>query len=348
MAEEEKKEEQPQTEIPPEEEGGTTAEQTETRTETVAAASEKQGSTTSFVEKEGERRGRGVEEEETKRKPGRPKGTGKKVQEENGLGGGGPRERSEAERRNEGESRKSVTPDTERSEVKAPEKVSDQIDEESFDTLLKVTNTLTVKIEKLNKLLEKETAYAQALKERADRLATEQENTLLKTTLKEDREKVTAVLNEIRNEVETTSDILEGKEAILEEKYLQLENLNQNVEKIAQAQTEDIRKIHKAFSDIMENKILEFSKNMTAVSKGELTAIKDEVKELLEGVNQRLTDVQNYVINFLRVCEDQNQSLIDKVPEKKRKAGPADVAYFALGGVCIVCLAIQTWMAVRG
>ena len=57
--------------------------------------------------------------------------------------------------------------------------------------------------------------------------------------------------------------------------------------------------------------------------------------------NNRVEEIKDSVLSFLKTCNEQKLELIKKIPEQKRKFSWLDVVVYAMCGVCIIGMVVQ-------
>lgn len=200
----------------------------------------------------------------------------------------------------------------------------------SYDNMVQYFNSLKGKTEELLHQLNHEVEYTRTLEEKLRHKNTEYENIQLKKALNEEQatlkvtcENVQASLNETLNSIKTSFDsfqtLINDKCSILETKAEEIKSLKDQIDEI----------------------LVDYNKELQKASLDQYTLLKNDCKELLVKSNERVGEIKQSVLTFLKTCNEQNLELIKKVPEQKRKFSWLDAVIYALCGVCIVGMIVQ-------
>lgn len=200
----------------------------------------------------------------------------------------------------------------------------------SYENMIQYFKSLKDSSDEMLHKLTHEIDYTRSLEEKLKHKNTEYENLQLKKALNEEQatlkitcENVQKSLNETLNSIKTSFDsfqtLINDKCSVLETKAEEIKNLNDQIDDI----------------------IVDYNKELQKGALDQYTLLKNDCKELLVTSNERVGDIKESVLTFLKTCNEQNLELIKKVPEQKRKFCWLDAVIYALCGVCIAGMIIQ-------
>ncbi|MDY2510780.1 MAG: hypothetical protein SOW15_08340 [Ruminococcus callidus] len=89
------------------------------------------------------------------------------------------------------------------------------------------------------------------------------------------------------------------------------------------------------------NSFTSMDKNLYKGTNDQYTLLKNDCKEVLTDCNNRVGEIKDSVLDFLKTCNEQNLELIKKIREQKRKFSWLDVVVYAMCGVCIIGMVVQ-------
>lgn len=104
-----------------------------------------------------------------------------------------------------------------------------------------------------------------------------------------------------------------------------------------QQKADEIRNL----KDDIDKLITDYNKELDKSAKDQFKLLKSDCNGVLQNCNERVEEIKDSVLNFLRTCNQQNLELIKKVPEQKRKFCWLDVVVYAMCGVCIIGMVVQ-------
>jgi len=203
----------------------------------------------------------------------------------------------------------------------------------SYENMIQYFKSLKQSSDEMLHKLNHEVNYTRGLEEKLKHKNTEYENLQLKKALNEEQatlkitcENVEKSLNETLSSIKTCFDsfqtLINDKCSVLETKAEEIKNLKDQIDDI----------------------IVDYNKDLQKGALDQYTLLKNDCKELLVTSNERVGDIKESVLTFLKTCNEQNLELIKKVPEQKRKFCWLDVVVYALCGVCIAGMIVQMVM----
>ena len=186
----------------------------------------------------------------------------------------------------------------------------------SYDTMMQSFNSLKSKTETMIHKLDNEVDYTRSLEEKLKRKSVELDNIQLK---KDFQKKMYETLGSITNSF-TSMD----------------KNISENCE-----QLQEKAKVITDLRDQIDDIIVDYNKNLYKGANDQYTLLKNDCKTVLEDCNNRVGEIKDNVLTFLKTCNQQNLELIKKIPEQKRKFCWLDAVVYAMCGVCIVGMVVQ-------
>ena len=189
----------------------------------------------------------------------------------------------------------------------------------SYDTMMQSFNSLKSKTETMIHKLDNEVDYTRSLEEKLKRKSVELDNIQLKKALLEEQGKISLALEDFQNSF-TSMD----------------KNISENCE-----QLQEKAKVITDLRDQIDDIIVDYNKNLYKGANDQYTLLKNDCKTVLEDCNNRVGEIKDNVLTFLKTCNQQNLELIKKIPEQKRKFCWLDVVAYAMCGVCIVGMVVQ-------
>ena len=200
----------------------------------------------------------------------------------------------------------------------------------SYDTMIQSFNALKTKTEVMIHNLEHEVEYTRTLDEKVKRKNVELDNIQLKKALLEEQGRMTLALEEFKVKItEVLGNITTSFNSM--DKTL-TDNCN-----TLQQKANDIKDLKDQIDDILIN----YNKELNKGAMHELTLLKTDCNKMLEACNIRVGEIKDSVMSFLKICHSQNQDLIKKIPEQRRKFSWLDVIVYVLCGVCITGMVLQ-------
>lgn len=200
----------------------------------------------------------------------------------------------------------------------------------SYENMIQYFKSLKESCDGMLHKLTHEIEYTRSLEEKLKRKNSEYENIQLRKSLAESQatlkvtcENVQISLNETFSSIKASFDSFQG---IINDKCAVLET-----------KAEEIKSLKDQIDDI----IVGYNKDLQKAASDQYTLLKNDCKELLVTSNERVGEIKESVLTFLKTCNEQNLALIRKVPEQKRKFCWLDVVVYALCGVCIVGMIVQ-------
>ena len=184
----------------------------------------------------------------------------------------------------------------------------------SYDTMMQSFNSLKSKTETMIHKLDNEVDYTRSLEEKLKRKSVELDNIQLKKALLEEQ----------------------GKSSITNSFTSMDKNISENCE-----QLQEKAKVITDLRDQIDDIIVDYNKNLYKGANDQYTLLKNDCKTVLEDCNNRVGEIKDNVLTFLKTCNQQNLELIKKIPEQKRKFCWLDVVVYAMCGVCIVGMVVQ-------
>lgn len=202
-----------------------------------------------------------------------------------------------------------------------------------YEDMVNFYNSFDSKTKLLIEKLDKEVSYTRFIETQISSKSIEKECLMLKKALVEERALMGVKLDEIKSAFEEKMGQIESESKLVQEKQV--------------ARLDEMAKLIQKFSDI-DGKITEklegFRKDMTKASNNEFNIFQTQCKESLAAANSEFSTVKKNVIAFLKSCEKQNDTLIKKIPEQKRKFCWKDCVIYAMSGLCIVGMIVQIFI----
>lgn len=202
-----------------------------------------------------------------------------------------------------------------------------------YEDMVNFYNSFDSKTKLLIEKLDKEVSYTRFIETQISSKSIEKECLMLKKALVEERALMGVKLDEIKSAFEEKMGQIESESKLVQEKQV--------------ARLDEMAKLIQKFSDI-DGKITEklegFRKDMTKASNNEFNIFQTQCKESLAAANSEFSTVKKNVIAFLKSCEKQNDTLIKKIPEQKRKFCWKDCVIYAMSGLCIVGMIVQIFV----
>ena len=200
----------------------------------------------------------------------------------------------------------------------------------SYENMLQFFKSLKASSDELLFKLNHEIEYTRMLEEKQKRKTVEIDNLQLKKALLEEQGKMTIALENFQKKMDETLGAIKGAFDSMEKK------ISENCDTM-QKKADEIKSLKDEIDDIMVNYNKDLSKGATA----EFTILKNDCRQVLDSCNTRVGDIKESVLSFLKTCSTQNQDLIKKIPEQRRKFSWLDVVVYVLCGVCIVGMIMQ-------
>lgn len=202
-----------------------------------------------------------------------------------------------------------------------------------YEDMVNFYNSFDSKTKLLIEKLDKEVSYTRFIETQISSKSIEKECLMLKKALVEERALMGVKLDEIKSAFEEKMGQIESESKLVQEKQV--------------ARLDEMAKLIQKFSDI-DGKITEklegFRKDMTKASNNEFNIFQTQCNESLAAANSEFSTVKKNVIAFLKSCEKQNDTLIKKIPEQKRKFCWKDCVIYAMSGLCIVGMIVQIFV----
>ena len=200
----------------------------------------------------------------------------------------------------------------------------------TYENMVQYFTSMKDSTDKMIRNLDKEVDYTRNLEDRLNRKEKERENLLLKKRLDEDHAKLILIFEQMKT-------LSEDNFAAFRREIETLENDFQEKYKIVEKESSEL----KALEGTIEKLLNKFRDDMVSASDREYTTLTTDCKSVLNACNQRMMEIKTDVITFLRSCEGQNQELINKIPEQKKKFSWKDCIIYVLSGVWFVGMMIQ-------
>lgn len=200
----------------------------------------------------------------------------------------------------------------------------------SYDTMMQSFNSLKAKTETMIHKLDNEVDYTRSLEEKLKRKSVELDNIQLKKALLEEQGKISLALEDFQKKMDDTLGSITNSFASMDK------NISENCE-----QLQEKAKVITDLRDQIDDIIVDYNKNLYKGANDQYTLLKNDCKTVLEDCNNRVGEIKDNVLTFLKTCNQQNLELIKKIPEQKRKFCWLDVVVYAMCGVCIVGMVVQ-------
>lgn len=200
----------------------------------------------------------------------------------------------------------------------------------SYETMMQSFNSLKAKTESMIHKLDNEVDYTRSLEEKLKRKSVELDNIQLKKALLEEQGRITLVLDDLQKKVDETLGSITNSFTSMDK------NISDNCAQLQQ-KADAIKDLKTQIDDI----IVDYNKNLCNGANNQYTLLKNDCKNVLTDCNDRVGEIKDSVLNFLKTCNQQNLELIKKIPEQKRKFCWLDAVVYAMCGVCIAGMIVQ-------
>ena len=200
----------------------------------------------------------------------------------------------------------------------------------SYDTMMQSFNSLKSKTETMIHKLDNEVDYTRSLEEKLKRKSVELDNIQLKKALLEEQGKISLALEDFQKKMDDTLGSITNSFASMDK------NISENCE-----QLQEKAKVITDLRDQIDDIIVDYNKNLYKGANDQYTLLKNDCKTVLEDCNNRVGEIKDNVLTFLKSCNQQNLELIKKIPEQKRKFCWLDAVVYVMCGVCIVGMVVQ-------
>lgn len=203
----------------------------------------------------------------------------------------------------------------------------------TYENMVQYFTSMKESTDKMIRNLDKEVNYTRNLEDRLSRNERERDNLLLKKRLDEDHAKLILIYEDMKK-------LSEDNFAAMRREIETLENDFQEKYQKIDKQAAEL----KSLESTLESMINKFRDDMVKASDTEYIRLSGDCTNVLTACNQRMTEIKSDVISFLKSCQGQNQELINKIPEQKRKFSWKDIIIYALSGVCFITSVITIFV----
>ena len=200
----------------------------------------------------------------------------------------------------------------------------------SYDTMMQSFNSLKAKTENMIHKLDNEVDYTRSLEEKLKRKNVELDNIQLRKALLEEQGRMTLALEDFQKKMDETLNSITNSFTSIDK------NISDNCT-LLQQKADAIKDLKDQIDDI----IVDYNKSLYKGANDQYTLLKNDCKEVLTDCNNRVGEIKDSVLSFLKTCNEQNLELIKKIPEQKRKFSWLDVVVYAMCGVCIIGMVVQ-------
>ncbi len=200
----------------------------------------------------------------------------------------------------------------------------------SYENVMQFFKSLKASSEELLFKLNHEIEYTRTLEEKLKRKNVEYDNLQLKKALLEEQGKMTIALESFQKNIDETLNSITASFTSMDKTIT--DNCN-----LMQQKADEIRNLKDEIDDI----IVDYNKDLNKGATNQYTLLKNDCKEVLENCNNRVGEIKENVLSFLKTCNEQNLELIKKIPEQRRKFSWLDAVIYVLCGVCIVGMLVQ-------
>lgn len=185
------------------------------------------------------------------------------------------------------------------------------------------------------KKLNDEADYTKLLDTQLSKKTVEMECITLKKNLIEERAKLGLKFDEMQ-------EILNGKLIEYDEKEKQMQKAIQDLNDNIDQKLKDFKSVDAKIIDNLEK----FRTDMTKASNNEYGILQKKSVETIEDAKSKLEAIKISVVSFLKKCEEQNEALIEKVPEQKRKRDWKDYVIYVLSGLCVLSMSVIVFQTI--
>jgi len=204
-----------------------------------------------------------------------------------------------------------------------------------YEDIISFYGNFDSRMKELSDKLNNEIEYNKLLDTQLSKKTVEMECIMLKKSLTEER----AMLGLKFDEMQKT---LNDKLAQYDEKEKQMQKAIQDLNDTVDDKLKDFKSVD---GKIVEN-LEKFRADMTSASNNEYGILQNKCVKVLEENKTKLEAIKTVIVSFLKKCEEQNESLIAKVPEQKRKVEWKDYVIYVLSGLCVISMFVIVFQVI--
>ncbi len=189
---------------------------------------------------------------------------------------------------------------------------------ESTNVFNRCISEFQEKAEELVIKLDKEVEYSRNLEDQLALKKSEMDNIILKRHLEENSRKLNKTVSELKE------NIVNGVSALAQE--------------VKNFQTTET---------LINEKMTEYNRNCQKATESQMVLFKKDCRESLAKHNDRTEQIKNRIIEFLKKCEEQNESLIKKLPKQKNGLLLKDWFFYAVIAANFLGWIVQMVMTIK-
>lgn len=193
----------------------------------------------------------------------------------------------------------------------------------------KLYNSLSQKADKISDRLSDEFNYRDNLQAQIEKRKAEIDSLELKQALADAHANIDASVETVKRDLK-----------------IGLDKINKQEDGFAEILKSHLKEM-KGIDGIVDEKLNEFRKDMTAANDREYKNLGSRCEAYLKECNNRISEIKEHSLNFLNQCQKQNEAIIEKIPEQKAKFNKKDLIVYVIAGLCTVSLIIQIIMSFR-
>ena len=204
-----------------------------------------------------------------------------------------------------------------------------------YEDIISFYGNFDSRMKELSDKLNNEIEYNKLIETQLSKKTVEIECIMLKKSLTEERAMLGLKFDEMQK-------ILSDKLVEYDERVKLMQRAIQDLNDSIDQKLKDFKSIDAKIIDNLEK----FRADMTSASKNEYKVIQTKCIEVMEDSKVKFETIKNNVVSFLKKCEEQNETLISKVPEQKRKRDWKDYVIYILSGLCVVSMCVIVFQVI--
>lgn len=202
-----------------------------------------------------------------------------------------------------------------------------------YEDMASFYNSFDSKVKALIEKLDKEVQYTRYIETQISSKSIEKECLMLKKALVEERAlmgvKFDGILSSFDEKMRQIESVLKHG---LEEQAAKLSDISKRVGELT------------SIDDKITGNLESYRKEMTKASTNEYNILQKQCREIVAENSAKVEAVKKNVLSFLKSCEKQNDDLIRKIPEQKRRFSWKDAVIYVMSGLCILGLIVQLFL----
>lgn len=190
-------------------------------------------------------------------------------------------------------------------------------------------NSLSQKADTFAEKLSDEIDYRDKLQAQVEKRKAEIDSLELKQALAEAHANIDASVETVKRDLKIGLDKINKQE----ESCLQ----------ILETRLKEMKKL----DGIVDERINQFRKDMTTANEQEYKNLRSKCEAYLKECNDRISEIKDQSLSFLKQCQKQNEVIIGKIPEQKVRFNIKDIIIYVIAALCTVSLIIQIVVSFR-